>query len=38
MKYRGHTETVLAEDVSFTEIRDYIVRLTGRESIVSNYE
>jgi hypothetical protein len=34
MKYRGHTETVLAEDVSFTELRDYIVGLAGREPIV----
>jgi hypothetical protein len=35
MKYRGHTETVLTEDVSFTKIRDYIVRLAGHESTVS---
>jgi hypothetical protein len=34
MKYRGHTETVLIEDVSFTEIRDYIVGIAGLESTV----
>jgi hypothetical protein len=34
MKYRGHTETVLTEDVSFTDARDYITRLAGREPAV----
>lgn len=32
MKYRGYTETVLAGDVSLTEIQNYIVHLAGRES------
>lgn len=30
MKYRGHTETVLAKDVSLTEIRAYIACLAER--------
>jgi len=38
MKYRGHRDTVLAEHVSFSEIRDYILRLAGRESTVSASE
>ncbi|HTT54176.1 MAG TPA: hypothetical protein VMH35_22525 [Streptosporangiaceae bacterium] len=34
MKYRGHTETVLINDVSIKELEGYIVSLAGRESVV----
>lgn len=30
MKYRGHTETVLIEDISSRNLRDYITRLVGQ--------
>lgn len=31
MKYRGHTETVLIADMSFTDLRDYVTCIIGRE-------
>lgn len=37
MKYRGHTETVLIDDVSSEEMRDYVTYLTGRAPGVSAF-
>ena len=38
MKYRGHTETVLTNDVSIMELKGYIVSLVGREPQVPTPE
>jgi predicted GIY-YIG superfamily endonuclease len=35
MKYRGHTETVLTEDMSFLDLCDYIPHLAAREPTAS---
>jgi hypothetical protein len=38
MKYRGHTETVLTNDVSIMELQGYIVSLVGRQPQVPTPE
>jgi hypothetical protein len=38
MKYRGHTETVLTNDVSIMELQGYIVSFVGRQPQVPTPE